>query len=98
MVQRVTVGDFEVMVLSDGTYELDGGAFFGVVPKVLWEKRMQPDARNMLTVGTNSLLVRDGKRTVLVETGIGPKLNEKRQSIYKNQAQLMKGLEEAGVA
>src|SRR5664279_5014251 len=71
---------------------------FGVVPKVLWEKRIQPDARNMLTVGTNSLLVRDGKRTVLIETGIGPKLNEKTQSFCKNQARLMRSFEEAGVA
>ena len=95
---RLTVGDNELTILSDGTYELDGGAFFGVVPKVLWEKRIRPDARNMLTVGTNSLLVRDGKRTVLIETGIGPKLTEKRQSIYKNQARLMNSFEEAGVA
>ena len=48
---RTTVGEFEVTVLSDGTYELDGGAFFGVVPKVMWEKRIQPDARNMLNGG-----------------------------------------------
>jgi len=95
---RLTVGDNELTILSDGTYELDGGAFFGVVPKVLWEKRIRPDARNMLTVGTNSLLVRDGKRTVLIETGIGPKLTEKRQSIYKNQARLMNSFEETGVA
>jgi glyoxylase-like metal-dependent hydrolase (beta-lactamase superfamily II) len=95
---RTTVGDFEVTVLTDGTYALDGGAFFGVVPKVMWEKRMQPDERNMLTVGTNSLLIRDGKLTVLVETGIGSKLTEKRKAIYKNQALLMKSLEETGVA
>ena len=95
---RLTVGDNELTILSDGTYELDGGAFFGVVPKVLWEKRIPADARNMLTVGTNSLLVRDGKRTVLIETGIGPKLNEKSQAIYKNQARLMKSFDEAGVA
>jgi glyoxylase-like metal-dependent hydrolase (beta-lactamase superfamily II) len=95
---RTTIGDFEVTVLSDGTYELDGGAFFGVVPKVLWEKRVQPDARNMLKVGTNCLLVRDGKQTVLIETGIGSKLSEKQQSIHKNQVQLMKSFEEAGVA
>ena len=87
---QLTIGDFEVTVLSDGTYELDGGAFFGVVPKVLWEKRVQADARNMLNVGTNSLLIRDGKQTVLIETGIGPKLSEKSQSIYKNQVRLMK--------
>ena len=95
---RTTIGDFEVLVLSDGTYELDGGAFFGVVPKVLWEKRMQPDGRNMLKVGTNSLLVRDGKRTVLIEMGIGSKLSEKQQGIHKNQVQLMKSFEAAGVA
>ena len=95
---RLTVGDNELTILSDGTYELDGGAMFGVVPKVLWEKRIQPDARNMLTVGTNSLLVRDGKRTVLIETGIGPKLSEKSQSIYQNQPRLLKSFEEAGVS
>ena len=94
----MTVGDFEVTVLSDGTYELDGGAFFGVVPKVLWEKRVQPDARNMLKVGTNCLLIRDGKQTVLIETGIGSKLSEKSQAIHKNQVRLMKDFEEAGVS
>jgi len=97
-VHRLTIGGNELTILSDGTYELDGGAFFGVVPKVMWEKRVQPDSRNMLKVGTNSLLVRDGKRTVLIETGIGPKLSEKSQSIHKNQVQLMKSFEAAGVA
>lgn len=96
--RRVHVGDFEVTVLSDGTYELDGGAFFGVVPKVLWEKRIEADARNMLRVGTNCLLVRDGKKSVLIEAGIGSKLNEKSQSIHKNQVLLMKSFEEAGVS
>ena len=95
---RLTVGDLELTILSDGTYELDGGAFFGVVPKVLWEKRIQADARNMLTVGTNSLLVRHGEQNVLIETGIGSKLSEKSQSIHKNQARLLKSFEEAGVA
>jgi len=97
-VQKVTIGDFEVTVLSDGTYELDGGAFFGVVPKVLWEKRIQADARNMLKVGTNCLLVRDGNKTVLVETGIGPKLSEKQQALHKHQSRLLHSFEEAGVA
>jgi glyoxylase-like metal-dependent hydrolase (beta-lactamase superfamily II) len=97
-VHRLAVGDVELTILTDGTYELDGGAMFGVVPKVLWQKKFQADERNMLTVGTNSLLVRDGKRNVLIETGIGSKLNKKTQSIYKNQARLMKSFEEAGVA
>jgi glyoxylase-like metal-dependent hydrolase (beta-lactamase superfamily II) len=95
---RATVGDFEVTVLSDGTYEGDGGAFFGVVPKVMWEKRIQADARNMITVGLNSLLVRDGRQTVLIETGIGPKLSEKQQAIHKHRARLMESFKEAGVS
>jgi len=97
-VRKVTIGDFEVLVLSDGTYELDGGAFFGVVPKILWEQRIQADGRNMLKVGTNCLLIRDGKQTVLVETGIGSKLNDKSRSIHKNQVLLMKSFQEAGVS
>ena len=96
--RKVTIGDFEVLVLSDGTYELDGGAFFGVVPKILWEQRIQADGRNMLKVGTNCLLIRDGKQTVLVETGIGSKLNDKSRSIHKNQVLLMKSFQEAGVS
>jgi glyoxylase-like metal-dependent hydrolase (beta-lactamase superfamily II) len=95
---RLNLGDYELTILSDGTYELDGGAMFGVVPKVLWEKRFRPDERNMLKVGTNSLLVRDGKRTVLIETGIGSKLNEKSRAIHKHQPHLLNSFAEVGVS
>ena len=94
---RLKLGDCEFQVVSDGTYEADGGTMFGVVPKVLWEKRIRADNRNMIKWGLNSLVVRDGKRTVLIETGIGPKLNEKAHSIHKNQARLLHNLERAGV-
>jgi len=96
--RRLNLGGYEFQIVSDGTYEADGGAMFGVVPKVLWEKRIRADERNMLTMGLNSLVVRDGKRTVLIETGIGPKLNEKARGIHKNQALLLSNLERAGVA
>ena len=49
-------------------------------------------------MGTNSLLVRTGKQNVLIETGIGNKLNEKSQAIYRNQALLMKSFEQAGIS
>jgi glyoxylase-like metal-dependent hydrolase (beta-lactamase superfamily II) len=97
-VHQLKLGDCEFTILSDGTYELDGGAMFGVVPKVLWEKRIRADDRNMLTVGTNSLLVRDGKRTVLIETGIGPKLNEKARAIHKHEPRLLHSFAEAGLS
>jgi len=96
--RSITLGDFELTVFSDGTYFLDGGNFFGVVPKVLWEKKMKPDERNRVAVGLNSLLIRDGKHTVLVETGIGNKLDPRMAKIFAPQAKLMDSLAAAQVA
>ncbi|HTR24613.1 MAG TPA: MBL fold metallo-hydrolase [Terriglobales bacterium] len=95
---RTTIGDFELTVVSDGTYFLDGGAFFGVVPKTLWAKRAAPDELNRLDAGLNSLLIRDGAKTVLVETGIGNKLPDKLVQIYKQPALLLENLHALGVA
>ena len=68
---RTVLGDFELTVVSDGTYYLDGGAMFGVVPKPLWEKRAPADERNRILLGLNTVVVRTGKHTVVIETGIG---------------------------
>ena len=95
---RTTLGDFELTILSDGNYRIDGGAMFGVVPKVMWEKRITPDENNNIPMGLNSLLIRTGRHNVLVETGIGSKLSEKSQSIYGNQALLLKNFEAAGIS
>jgi glyoxylase-like metal-dependent hydrolase (beta-lactamase superfamily II) len=95
---RTTIGDFELTVFSDGNYFLDGGTFFGVIPKVMWEKRMKPDHLNRLHAGLNSLLVRTGKHNVLIETGIGNKLSEKMIKIYSQPAKLLDNLSAGGVA
>jgi len=95
---RTTLGDFELTVVSDGTYFLDGGAFFGVVPKTLWSKKAAADGQNRLDAGLNSLLVRTGKKNVLIETGIGNKLPDKLVQIYKQPAKLLDNLHAAGVA
>ena len=83
---RMALGDFELSVFSDGTYPLDGGAFFGVVPKVMWSRKAAADDKNFVWAGLNSLLIRTGKHTVLVETGIGSKLSEKMVKIYGQPA------------
>jgi glyoxylase-like metal-dependent hydrolase (beta-lactamase superfamily II) len=98
MMHRATIGDFELTVLSDGTYKLDGGAMFGVIPKVMWGRRIKADEANRITMGLNSLLIRGGKQTVLVETGAGPKLDEKQREIFENQAALLRSFEQAGVS
>jgi glyoxylase-like metal-dependent hydrolase (beta-lactamase superfamily II) len=95
---RTTLGDFELTIVSDGTYFLDGGAFFGVVPKTMWSKKVTPDEQNRLDAGLNSLLVRTGKKNILIETGIGNKLPERMVQIYKQPAKLLDNLHAAGVA
>jgi glyoxylase-like metal-dependent hydrolase (beta-lactamase superfamily II) len=97
-VHRLTLGDFELTILSDGNYFLDGGAFFGVIPKVMWSKRMQPDELNRLSCGLNSVLVRGAKKTVLIETGIGNKLGERMKKIYAPEEKLLNSLHAVGVA
>ncbi|HET9837461.1 MAG TPA: MBL fold metallo-hydrolase [Candidatus Angelobacter sp.] len=96
--QTITFGDFELTAISDGTYVADGGAFFGIIPKVMWEKKVRADALNRITVSCNSVLVRTGKQTVLIETGIGNKLEEKRKKIFETQEKLLENLSRTGVA
>jgi glyoxylase-like metal-dependent hydrolase (beta-lactamase superfamily II) len=99
---RLTLGDFELSVFSDGTYPLDGGAFFGVVPKIMWSRKVTADDRNYVTTGLNSLLIRTesprtGKQTVLVETGMGNKLSDRMIKFYTQPAQLLDNLAAGGV-
>lgn len=76
------VGDLRVDLLPTGRFRLDGGAMFGVVPRVLWERVARPDERNRIELSLNCLLVRDGRRTLVVETGMGEKWGEKDRDIY----------------
>ena len=96
--QSLSLGDFELTSVSDGNYYGDGGAFFGVVPKVLWQRKIQADDRNRIPVGLNSVLVRTGKQNVLIETGIGNKLSEKQKKIWDNEEKLLENLGAAGLA
>ncbi len=76
------LGSYEIQALSDGTFMLDGGQMFGVVPKVLWEKQIPSDSRNRIRLALTCLLVRAGKNNVLIETGIGDKFDAKFADIY----------------
>jgi glyoxylase-like metal-dependent hydrolase (beta-lactamase superfamily II) len=97
-VHSLTLGDFELSIFSDGTYPLDGGAFFGVIPKTMWSKKVSADEKNLVTSGLNSLLIRTGKQNVLVETGIGNKLAERMVKFYGQPAQLLTNLAAGGIA
>jgi glyoxylase-like metal-dependent hydrolase (beta-lactamase superfamily II) len=94
----LTLGDFELSVFSDGTYPLDGGAFFGVIPKVMWSRKAPADEKNYVQAGLNSLLIRTGKKNVLVETGMGKKLSERMVKFYGQPAKLLANLAAAGIS
>jgi glyoxylase-like metal-dependent hydrolase (beta-lactamase superfamily II) len=95
----VTMGRTRVSVLSDGTIALDGGAMFGVVPRVVWEKRDPPDERNRVTLGLNVALVESGGTRVLVDTGMGDRWGEKETRMYRidRSATLLDGLRALGL-
>ncbi|MGC1415017.1 MAG: MBL fold metallo-hydrolase [Candidatus Acidiferrum sp.] len=92
-------GEIEVRPIHAGTFWLDGGSMFGVVPKTMWEKKMVPDEKNRLAFATNSLLVRAGGKTVLIETGSGTKWDAKLRNIYRfsDGDPLTESLAKAGV-
>jgi glyoxylase-like metal-dependent hydrolase (beta-lactamase superfamily II) len=67
------------------------------VPKPLWEKRIPANERNQILLGTNSVVVRTGKHTVVIETGIGNKLSEKQRGIFESGQLLMASFRAAGI-
>jgi len=76
------LGDLEFWLITDGTFRLDGGAMFGVIPKPMWERVSPADARNRILMAMNSLLIRAAGKWILIETGAGDKWDAKRTEIY----------------
>jgi glyoxylase-like metal-dependent hydrolase (beta-lactamase superfamily II) len=67
----------KIYPINTGNFKLDGGAMFGVVPKSLWSRNNTPDANNMCDWSMRCMLIEDGKKLILVDTGIGDKQSEK---------------------
>ena len=63
--------------IEAGNFKLDGGAMFGVVPKVLWERTNPADPNNQIEMASRCLLVEEGNRLILIDTGMGNKQNAK---------------------
>ena len=68
--------------IETGNFKLDGGAMFGVVPKPLWERTNPADENNRIDMAARSLLIEDGERLILVDTGLGNKQSDKFFSHY----------------
>jgi len=94
------LGDWKFRAFHDGSIKLDGGAMFGVVPKVFWEKHHPADEKNRITLDLRCLLVDHGNRRILVDTGMGDRWTEKQMRIYgveRRPNQLVAELAEAGI-
>jgi len=79
------VGWWNVQTLTEGTWLLDGGSMFGIVPQKLWSGAHPTDEQNRITMALRCLLIRGAGKTILVDCGIGDRLNEKQQKIYQHR-------------
>lgn len=93
------LGRFQLQTISGGTLRLDGGTMFGVVPKALWSRVYPCEDDNTIAQETNCVLVRDGDRTYLIDTGYGSKFSDKQRRIFHAEEgdPLVSNLQAAGV-
>lgn len=93
-------GAWQLDTVSGGKLRLDGGAMFGVVPKPLWEKKQPADERNRIRMATNCLLARDGKHTIVIDTGPGGKHTPRERDFLALEPgePLLESLEALGVS
>lgn len=77
------IGKYNLTAIDTVTFALDGGAMFGIIPKPLWQKFNPADDQNRVTLGARSLLLENGKRKILIDTGIGEFWDDKFKSIYR---------------
>lgn len=95
------MSDFEFHLVSDGVFWGDAGGAFGLVPKVLWEKVLQPDALNRVPFALHCLLVRSQGKTILVDTGMGDKLTPEEYAqwnLQRPEGGLLQALARLGVS
>lgn len=94
------IGKYSIDEIKTGTFALDGGAMFGIIPKPLWEKTNPPDEKNRIKLGARCLLLQSDSKKILIETGIGNGWDEKFKKIYsvdQSDNDLFKSLNEKGI-
>ena len=80
MIDRIN--KWKIIPIQTGRFWLDGGAMMGTVPKVLWEKEHRPDGENRIELGLRVLLLDDGERRIIIETGLGNKFDKKFADMF----------------
>ena len=99
--RRLWLGEAEAVHLPGGTFRLDGGTMFGVVPKALWQRACPPDEHNRIRLACNCLLINTASERILLDTGFGTRHSARERAIYglglDSDATLPRSLAAAGV-
>jgi glyoxylase-like metal-dependent hydrolase (beta-lactamase superfamily II) len=82
---KIQVGSFKIAFLTDGLWLNDGGCMLGVVPRELWKKDHPPDPQNRIRLNLTCPLILKGNQALLVDTGIGNRLNDVERKIFGHQ-------------
>ena len=93
------LGNWQIDAVNGGYFKLDGGVMFGVVPKTLWQEVAPVDDKNRILIGNHCFLARDGRQTVLLDTGYGGKYSPLDRRFYEMQPgdPLQTSLQQLGV-
>jgi methylmalonyl-CoA epimerase len=98
-VRRIPWGDLQLTIVHDGSFRLDGGAMFGVVPRPLWERRTSPDDRHRIQLAMRPLIVEGDWGRMIVDCGAGDRWSAKERDIYAfDGPRLEHALQESGLS
>ncbi|RPI98765.1 MAG: MBL fold metallo-hydrolase, partial [Chloroflexi bacterium] len=95
-----SIGDIQIHLVSDGVVMMDSGGPWGLVPRALWSKVLQPDELHRVPMVLTCLLVRAAGKTILVDTGLGDKLTPKMVELWgltRPNGTLIEGLARLGI-
>jgi glyoxylase-like metal-dependent hydrolase (beta-lactamase superfamily II) len=93
------IGKYKLNFIESGSFALDGGAMFGIIPKPLWQKTNPPDDVNRIKLSTRHLILQSESRKIIIDTGMGDKWDEKMKNIYvvDEKFSMKSGLEKIGL-
>lgn len=94
------LGNLQVFPIVENSFKIDGGAMFGVVPKIIWQKYLPADKDNFVTLDINLLLVKREDKNILIDAGIGDALTKKHKEMYgvEKSSNLDRSLDNLGLA
>lgn len=94
------IGDIQIVSVTDGTVHVDAGGPFGLTPRALYRSYLEPDANNLIPMELNCLLVRTAGKTIVIDTGLGEKLDERARrnwALNRDRGNLLDNLARHGI-